>query len=73
MTKPIYSHLSTGKRAGLTGLWNRHHSIDRVARASGVTADVIEAYLNTRDGYPGSITGARPPITLPRVSCLERE
>ena len=94
MTKPLYAHLSTGKRAGLTGLWNRHRSIDRVARDSGVTADVVEAYLITREGYPGSIIGARPPvgrrlhpkprvkahhlvrehtppITLPRVSCLE--
>ena len=73
MTKPLYAHLSTGKRAGLTSLWNRYHSLAEVSRASGVTEDVIVAYLKTRDGYPGSITGARPPITLPRVSCLERE
>lgn len=96
MGKPIYSHLTTGKRAGLTNLWNRHRLIDTVARDSGVPADVVEAYLKTRDGYPGSITGCRPqagrrlrpqpnvkahhltgerrvPITLPRVSCLERK
>lgn len=62
MTKPLYAHLSTGKRAGLTNLWNRYHSLAEVSRASGVTEDVIEAYLKTRDGYPGSITGVRPPV-----------
>ncbi len=62
MTKPLYAHLSTGKRAGLTSLWNRYHSLAEVSRASGVTEDVIVAYLKTRDGYPGSITGARPPV-----------